>query len=237
MMPPDAVVTLTDVKVHHGGFTLDVPGLSFPKGRVVGLVGPNGCGKSTMLRLLPGLDRPSAGEVRVLGLDPVASPVEVRNQLSWMSDDMPVFNLRIQRLLHLLSGLYDTWDHELVIELVDRFDVDLSARVGNLSKGEGTRLRLVLALAYRPQVLVLDEPATGLDLAGRRALLRSVLDLSQDPDRTVIISSHALSDVHRIADHLVVMKEGRIVQDGPMDALVPDDTSLEERLMNWNVLS
>jgi ABC-2 type transport system ATP-binding protein len=105
--------------------------------------------------------------------------------------------------------------------------------VAQLSKGQGTRIRLVLAMAFRPRVLVLDEPATGLDLAGRRSLLRSVLDVVRDPQRTVIVSSHQLQDVERIADRLLVLDAGQVIQQGPTADLVGDDRTLEEAMVSW----
>lgn len=105
------------------------------------------------------------------------------------------------------------------------------AKTSALSKGEGTRLRLLLALAFRPEVLVLDEPATGLDVLGRRALLRSVLDVVQDAGRTVILSSHDLVDVERIADRIVLVEAGKIVLDAPTVDLVPAGRTLEQVLL------
>jgi ABC-2 type transport system ATP-binding protein len=237
MTPPDhpdaPAISLRDLVAVRGSFRLDIPRLDLPRGCVVGLVGANGAGKSTLMRLLPGLDTRTSGSVKVLGRDPETDPVGVRTRMGWMSDDMPVFDLRIDRLLTRLSALYPTWDLDLVRRLVDQLGLDLRKLPSDLSKGEGTRLRLVLALAFRPDVVVLDEPATGLDVAGRRALLAAVLDVSQDPQRTVLISSHALSDVERIADRLVVLHRGSVLHEGVTDSLITPGKTLEEQLLAW----
>jgi len=219
--------------VRRGSFTLEIPRWKVVPGQVVGLVGPNGAGKTTLLECLGGLRVIDDGTIRVFDLDPWRNPVRVRAELGFMSDDMPLFAMRIGGLLRMLSGYYKTWDRELVEELLGRFKLDPRKRVYELSKGQGTRLRLVTAMAFRPRVLLLDEPAAGLDLGGRRALLDSVLDVVRDPERSVIISSHMLVDVERVADRLLVLNEGRVVKEGPTDTLVGGERTLEEALLAW----
>jgi ABC-2 type transport system ATP-binding protein len=150
-----------------------------------------------------------------------------------MSDDLPLFDLKIGPLLRMLSGYYATWDKDLVEDLLERFKLDPRDNVRKLSKGQGTRIRLIAAMAFRPRVLLLDEPATGLDLAGRRSLLKSVLEVVRDPARSVVISSHQLHDVQRIADRLLVLDEGSVIREGATDDLVGDDRTLEEALLAW----
>ena len=227
---PD-LVSVQNLEIARGDFRLRVPSWTVRPGTVVGVVGPNGAGKTTLLRALAGLD-PSTG-VRVLGNDPVAAPAQVRQDLGFMSDDMPLFRQKVGQLFWTLSGYWPRWNGALVDELVQRFDLDLSRGVWELSKGQGTRVRLICALAFEPRVVVLDEPATGLDVAGRQALLTTVLDVVSQPDRSVIVSSHQLSDVQRIADELLVLSRGEVVQQGPTDQLVGDDRTLEEALVAW----
>ena len=119
-----------------------------------------------------------------------------------------------------------------ICELV-RFHLDPRDKTHQLSRGQGTRLRLVLAMAFRPRVLVLDEPAGGLDLAGRRALLDIVLEIVGDPERSVIISSHQLSDVERIADRLLVLRRGSVIREGPTAELIGEGRTIEEALLDW----
>jgi len=226
MNATEALIEVRDLVVSRGSFRLRVPRWRVAPGRIVGVVGPNAAGKSTLLGHVAGLLDPSPGRVRVFGLDPIQHPVEVRQQLGWMTDDLPLWNLRGRSLLHRLSGYWPTWDPALVERLVERFEVPLDTKVSDLSKGAGTRLRLVLAMAFRPRLLVLDEPGTGLDLAGRRALLAEVLEVAADADRAVVISSHQLADVQRIADELLVIADGRVVRQGPTDELVGEARTL-----------
>jgi ABC-2 type transport system ATP-binding protein len=227
------LVTVRDLVVRRNGFTLRMPSWRVGRGEVIGVVGPNGAGKTTLLETLSGLRKPTAGSVRVFDHDPWLEPVTVRSRLGFMTDDMPVLLQRVDRLLRLLSGYYPSWDAALVEQLLTRFRLDPRAKAHKLSKGQGTRLRLITAMAFRPAVLVLDEPATGLDVGGRRALLESVLEVVRDPERSVIISSHMLADVERVADRLLVLNAGEVVTEGATDALVGEDRTLEEALVAW----
>jgi ABC-2 type transport system ATP-binding protein len=229
------LVQLSGLVARRGTFRLEVPSWSVAAGQIVGVVGPNGAGKTTLLEAIAGLRPIDGGSLRVFGLDPFARPVEVRSALGFMSDDMPVLELRVDRLLRMVSGYYPTWDGELARELVERFGIDTRKKAGDLSRGQGTRLRVVLAMAFRPRLLVLDEPAASLDLGGRRRLLESVLEVARDPERSVIVSSHLLHDVERIADRLLVLGDGRLIQEGETASLVGDDRTLEEAVEAWGV--
>jgi ABC-2 type transport system ATP-binding protein len=227
------LVELNGLVVRRNSFRLEVPHWTLSPGNVIGLVGPNGAGKTTLLESVAGLRRIQGGQISVFGLDPWKDPVRVRSELGFMSDDMPLFAMRVGGLLRMISGYYTSWDRELVDELLERFKLDPRKSVYQLSRGQGTRLRLITAMAFRPRVLLLDEPAAGLDLGGRRALLDSVLNVVRDPQRSVIISSHLLADVERIADRLLVLNEGRVVREGPTNELVGEQRTLEEALLSW----
>jgi ABC-2 type transport system ATP-binding protein len=232
-MPDQPLVSIEGLRIGRGSFTLELPAWSVAAGHVVGLVGPNGAGKTTLLQAVAGLRPVDGGFVRVFGLDPWAHPERVRAQLGLMADDMPLFSMRVGPLMKMVSGYYASWDGELAKRLLQRFRLDPTRKVGELSRGQGTRLRLLLAMAFRPRVLLLDEPAAGLDLSGRRALLESVLEVIADEARAVVISSHLLADVERIADRLLVLDGGRVVREGPTDELVGDGRTLEEALLSW----
>ncbi len=232
-MSESELITVDGLRVRRNGFTLDVPSWTVRPGEVIGLVGPNGAGKTTLLETIAGLRRVGRGAVRVFGRDPWNDPEAVRSALGFMSDDMPLFDMRTGALFRMLSGYYRSWDAQLVDQLIERFQLDPQQKVSKLSKGQGTRLRLVTAMAFRPRVLLLDEPASGLDLGGRRALLESVLDVVRDPGRSVVVSSHMLQDVERIADRLLVIKSGQVIEEGATHELVGDHRTLEEALLAW----
>jgi len=227
------LIDVRNLVVSKGGFVLRVPRWTVEPGTVVGLVGPNGAGKSTLLELLPGFSAPSSGTVRVFGCDPVADPVAVRSRLGFMSDDLPVFMMPTELLLESVSRFYPRWNAELAGRLMNRFGVPRDRTPGELSKGENSKLRLVLAMAFEPQVLVLDEPGSGLDLGARHRLLETVLEVAGSGDRAVIISSHLLADVERIADRLLVLNDGAVIAEGATAELVGDERTLEEALVSW----
>jgi len=223
-------IELQEVTVVRGGFTLDIPRLEIEPGTVVGLVGRNGAGKTTLLETLVGLLAPSRGTVRVLGLDPIDDLVAVRQRTALMTDDMPIFSMRAGTLLRSLAPFYPTWDGALAADLLRRFEIDPRHAVGEMSKGEGTRIRLVVSLAFRPAVLLLDEPATGLDVPSRRRMLGEVLEVVKDPQRTVVISSHQVHDIERIADRIVLLDHGRILADGTPAQVCGEGRTLEDVL-------
>jgi len=223
-------IELQGFTVVRGGFTLDIPRLEVEPGTVVGLVGRNGAGKTTLLETLVGLHAPSRGTVRVLGMDPIDDLVAVRQRTALMTDDMPVFALTAGALLRSLAPFYPTWDGALAADLLRRFEIDPRQAAGQMSKGEGTRLRLVLSLAFRPSLLLLDEPATGLDVPSRRRMLAEVLEVVKDPQRTVVVSSHQVNDVERIADRIVLLDRGRVLADGTPAQVCGEGRTLEDVL-------
>jgi ABC-2 type transport system ATP-binding protein len=235
-MKPDSLVSAENLVVRRDGFALRIPLWSVAAGEVVGIVGPNGAGKTTLLETIAGFRHADAGRMSVFGFDPWRDPVDVRSSLGVMADDLPIFGMRVADLLRTLSGYYATWDQDLAQEMLRRFEIDPRKNTTQLSRGEGTRVRLVAAMAFRPTLLVLDEPAAGLDLSGRRQLLESVLGVVRDPSRSVIFSSHQLHDVERISDRLLVLDRGKVIRDGRTDSLVGDGRTLEEALEAWGAV-
>jgi ABC-2 type transport system ATP-binding protein len=229
----NVLVQLNDVRCARGDFELHIPEWSVQPGQVVGLVGPNGVGKTTLLRVLAGIDPAQSGRVAVLGMNPVSDFVAVRSRCAIMSDDQPLFTMRISKLLKFMSGYYPSWDDAHVGELLERFKLDPTANSSTLSRGQGTRLRLLIAMAFRPDVLLLDEPGSGLDLNGRRELLKSVVEIAGSGSRSVIISSHQLGDVERICDRLLVLNDGQVLREGSTEELIHDGQTLEEAMFAW----
>jgi ABC-2 type transport system ATP-binding protein len=223
-------VSLRDVHLRRGAFNLAIDALDLEAGAIVGLVGNNGAGKSTLLDVIAGFLVPDRGTIAALGRDPLVDVVAVRQQLGWMTDDMAVYPMKLGAHLSLLAPFYPTWDHAFAQHLLDRFELDPGWQLHKLSKGEGTRARLVMALAYRPKLLLLDEPATGLDVPSRRKLMQELVSIVKDPERTVIIASHQLEDLERISDRVLLMDHGSIRDDGPPAAVAARWATLEERL-------
>jgi ABC-2 type transport system ATP-binding protein len=197
---------------------LDKVSLSVPRGVVFGLVGANGAGKTTLIRHVLGLLKAQSGSVRVFGLDPVADPVGVLSRIGYLSEegDLPGW-MRVDELLRYMRAFYPKWDENYAQELREQFALDPAQIVKNLSKGQRARAGLLVALAYRPELLLLDEPSSGLDPIVRRDILGAIVRTIADEGRTVLFSSHLLEEVERVSDCVAMLKGGRIVFSGEMD--------------------
>jgi ABC-2 type transport system ATP-binding protein len=194
--------------------------LSVQQGEVVGLIGRNGAGKSTLLNVALGLLHADRGSVQVFGLDPRQHPVEVKRRVGLVPEDESVFaRASIRRLLDLHAALYPSWDEELAMRLLGPLARDPSARIERLSKGQARRVLLTCAMAHRPELLLLDEPAGGLDPSARREFLELAIELLNDAGSTILFSSHYMGDIERIAGRVVVLDQGQLLLDEELDVL------------------
>jgi ABC-2 type transport system ATP-binding protein len=192
--------------------------LRVPRGAVFGIVGANGAGKTTLIRHLLGLYRPQVGTVRVFGRDPIRDPVGVLGRVGYLSEenDLPPW-MRVRELLRYIRAFYPGWDDRFAEELRELFALDPAKRVRDLSRGQRARTGLLIVLAYRPELLILDEPSTGLDPLARRDILAAVLRTVAQEGRTVLFSSHLLDEVERVSDHIAMLDKGRVIVQGPLD--------------------
>ena len=217
----ESVITVSELTRRFGTKTaLASVSLSASRGAVYGLVGENGAGKTTLIKHILGLLRAQSGSVRVFGLDPVADPVGVLSRIGYLSEerDLPGW-MRVDELMRYSRAFYPAWDDSYAGELRQAFALDASATIGNLSRGQKARVGLLIALAYRPELLVLDEPSTGLDPVVRRDILDAIIRTIADEGRTVLFSSHLLDEVERVADHVTMISHGRIVLSAPLAAI------------------
>ncbi len=199
---------------------LDAVTLSVPAGAVHGLVGANGAGKTTLIRHVLGLLRAQQGTVRVFGRDPVADPVGVLSRVGYLSEenDLPEW-MRVEELVRYSRAFRPTWDDLHAEALREAFALDPAARIGQLSKGQRARAGLLVALAHRPEMLVLDEPSSGLDPVVRRDILGAVMRAVADEGRTVVFSSHLLDEVEQVVDHVTMLRDGRVVLSAPLETV------------------
>lgn len=191
-----------------------------PRQSVIGLIGKNGSGKTTLLRHVTGLYLPSSGACTTLGVSSrklgraELSRIGVVNQhdtfLPWM---------RARQLLRYVSSFYERWDRDLERHLVGTLEIDTEARVGAMSPGNAQKLGLVVATCHRPELLLLDEPLSDLDPIARQDVLTALLDYFRSDSATIVISSHLLHDVERIADRIICVDGGRLILDAPLDEL------------------
>lgn len=187
---------------------------------VFGLVGRNGSGKTTLLRMIPCLLHATSGTVRVFDHDPWAHQAFVKRQLGYLSEeDRWPATVRPRDLLEVHAGLHEKWDRKLERDLIERFHLDPNKRMSTMSKGQRRQVGLICAVCHYPRLLVLDEPAGGLDPVARRQFLQVVIDLLSDTGSTVLFSSHQFADVQRLADRIGILHEGRLIADEPLSEL------------------
>jgi ABC-2 type transport system ATP-binding protein len=199
---------------------LDDVSVTVPRGAVFGLVGENGAGKTTLIKHVLGLLKAATGTVRVFGRDPVRDPVGVLSRIGYLSEenDLPGW-MRVGELMRYTQAFYPGWDETYAEELRQKFGLDPAAKVKNLSKGQRARAGLLVALAYRPDLLVFDEPSSGLDPIVRRDILGAIIRTISEEGRTVVFSSHLLDEVERVADHVAMIHQGKFVFSCELDDL------------------
>jgi ABC-2 type transport system ATP-binding protein len=217
----ESVISVSELTRRFGPKTaLDSVSVSMPRGAVYGLVGANGAGKTTLIKHVLGLLRAQSGSVRVFGLNPVTDPVGVLSRIGYLSEenDLPGW-MRVDELIRYSRAFYPAWDDVYAEELRQAFALDPSAIVKNLSKGQKARVGLLIALAHRPELLVLDEPSSGLDPIVRRDILGAVIRTIADEGRTVLFSSHLLGEVEQVADHVTMINRGKIVLSAALETI------------------
>jgi ABC-2 type transport system ATP-binding protein len=215
-----AIETISLSKQYGRTWALRDCSLSVPEGRVVALVGPNGAGKTTLLHLAVGLLEPTSGDVRTLG-SPPRERADVLARVGFVAQDVPLYaGFRVRDMLDLGRHLNPGWDDELALDRMRRHDIDLRQRAGTLSGGQRAQVALALAVAKRPELLVLDEPLASLDPLARREFLGSLMEAAVEGGVTVLLSSHLVIDMERVCDYLIVLSASRVQVLGGVDELL-----------------
>lgn len=230
--PGEAAIEVTQV-VKRFGKTPALQNLSLrvPRGSVYALLGRNGAGKSTLIQLLLGLLEPTAGGVRVLGLDPMRDGVELRQRLGYIPERLPLYEwMTVAETLRFAGAQYRQWSAQTEAELTQTFRLDRTKRVRELSRGQRALLALVLAMAHDPELVLLDECTSGMDAIARTEFDRSVIDSLQRAGRTVLFASHQIRELERLCDWVGVLHEGRLLLQMPVDALKESIKLLRLRL-------
>jgi ABC-2 type transport system ATP-binding protein len=194
--------------------------LSIPAGHVVGLVGPNGAGKTTLMNLATGMLAPSAGTIEVLGNQPAAGPAQLA-RVGYLAQDAPAYaGLSVADHLKLGAHLNPGWDAKMARRRIDRLGLDPGQKAGKLSGGQRAQLALTMAVAKRPELLILDEPVASLDPLARREFLADLMEAVGDQEVSVVLSSHLISDLERVCDYMIVLVDSRVRIADPVDELL-----------------
>ena len=218
---PETVVAIEHLTRSFGAKkALDDVSLVIPRGSVFGLVGENGAGKSTLIKHLLGLWRAQTGSVKVFDMNPVSHPAAVLARIGYLSEqpDLPEW-MRVYEFLRYTAAFHPKWDDGYADELRRQFALEPQSRIGTLSKGQRAKLGLIAAQAHRPDLLLLDEPSSGLDPIVRRDILEAIIRTVADQGRTVLFSSHLLDEVERVSDHLAMLHRGRLILCAPLDQI------------------
>lgn len=194
--------------------------LSIPAGRVVGLVGPNGAGKTTLINLATGMLEPTTGSIVVLGKKPASDPDQLA-RVGYVAQDTPTYSgMSVEDHLRFGAHMNPAWDNGLALARVQQLGLDLKQKAGKLSGGQRAQLALTLAIAKRPQLLMLDEPIASLDPLARREFLQILMEATAEQELSVVMSSHLVADLERVADYLIVLVASRVQVSGEVDSLL-----------------
>ena len=211
-MPNDSIIETRALSKRYGRkLALDRLDLAIPRGRVHAIVGANGAGKSTLFRILLGFMPPSAGEARILGKDSQQLTPQDRARIGFVNEEhtQPGW-MRVSQVVAMQRHQYGRWNQQVFDGVIGHYHVLPEQKVGQLSRGERAGLNLALALAQKPELLVLDEPTLGLDVVAKRAFLESLLYSNAADDCTVIYCSHQMEEIERVADNLIILERGQL---------------------------
>lgn len=215
------LLELRNLSKSYGAFALQGVDLDVPSGTITGLVGANGAGKSTLLKMVLGLLPPDAGEIRLFGEKARSDSARLRQRIGFVQESPTLFPLlRIPELGEAVAPFYPRWNGATFRRLCDTFELPLKTAFMKLSQGSRMKVALALALSHEADLLLLDEPTSGLDPLMRREVLDLLLEVIQDEGRAVLFSTHITSDLERVADHVAILKAGRLVLAGPKDDLL-----------------
>ncbi len=215
---PDAIVTHGLTKYYGDHCALDSLNLRVARGMVYGLLGRNGAGKTTAIKMLLGIAHPSHGRAEVLGEDAARLRPQTRARIAYLAEGHPLYRwMTIGQAVRFTRSFYDRWNQHLLDQILDHFELSPKRRIRRLSRGQQAQVALALAVATDPEVLILDDPTLGLDTVVRRDFLESLIQIIQRRGRTILFSSHILGDVERVAERIGILVDGVLRVDCPTD--------------------
>ena len=213
-------IVATELKKDYGEFNLNVS-LKVPKGNIVGLIGENGAGKSTFLKLILGLIESNGGSFEILNEKKINENRSILENIGVVIDDNVIpENLNIIQVNRIMNDIYEQWDEDKFYSLTEELKLNKYKKFKEYSKGMKMKLYLMIALSHNPELLILDEPTTGLDPVVREQILDMFLDFVQDSSHSILFSSHIMDDLEKIADYIVFLKNGRVLLSEKKDNII-----------------
>ena len=206
------VIEIENLKKQLGSFTLDIPNLVIKEGFITGFIGQNGAGKTTTLRLIMGLLTPDKGEIKVFGQSVGQKGEVIRNQIGYVGEPMGYFSeATIDQTRKMIAPFYTSWDNGLFNKYMNLFDLDKNKKIKELSQGQGKQFALIMALAHRPKLILLDEPTANLDPVVRHQILDLLMEHMQHEEVSTFYSTHITSDLDKASDYIIMLQKGKVV--------------------------
>ncbi len=212
--------------------------LTIQAGGTIALLGRNGAGKTTLLRTILGFEEPTSGYASVLGYDSLKIPVQERAKIGYLTEDHTLYSwMKVDECVAFQASCFPHWDWGLCNQTIEQFQIDRATKIKNLSRGQRAGLCLSLVLAPNPDLIILDDPSLGLDIVAKRAMLEALVELSAQPEKTLVLSTHLIDELERLADHIVLIKNGALSASCPLETFQQEvsiwSVSLEHLPSNW----
>lgn len=214
-------IEIKGITKHYDDFTLDHISFEVPKGSIMGYIGQNGAGKTTTIRSLLNIIPIDKGEICILGLDHIKDEAEIKQRIAVVFDELPFHDIfNANDMGKIFEGLYGEWDNGIYKEYLDRFGLSCKKKIGQFSKGMKMKLQIACALSHNAELLIMDEPTTGLDPVVRDEILHIFMEYLEPGERSILMSSHITSDLEKIADSVTYIDKGRILVSGYKDEIL-----------------
>lgn len=214
-------IELKNVTKRYDTFTLDHITFNVPKGCIMGFIGQNGAGKTTTIRSMLNITDINEGEIKLLGLDHLKSETEIKKRIAVVFDELPFHDvLTAKDMARIFEGLYPDWDNTVYSQYLERFQLPFKKKIGQFSKGMKMKLQIACALSHNAELLIMDEPTTGLDPVVRDEILHIFMEYMQDGEKSILLSSHITSDLEKIADNVALINKGNLLITGYKDEIV-----------------
>jgi len=215
------ILDIQNLNKDYGDFKLNNISLSLPPGHIMGLIGPNGSGKTSIIKMILNLIMKDSGSIKVFGLEHQKHNIEIKQRIAFIHDDHTYFNhLNLKQFKNTIAPFYQNWDEAIFNDFIKKFNLPLHKAIGEMSRGMVTKGALAIAFSHHADFIIMDEPTASLDPSSRRELLDFLRELMQNEKCSVLFSSHITTDVEQIADYITFLKEGKLVFTKTKDEII-----------------